>query len=67
MTKLPQLKGLVAIVSGGSRGIGFCIAKALVSRGSRVAIFGLNQARLSSASEQLRQMAPEDFGPVIAR
>jgi len=66
MTELPQLEGRVAIVSGGSRGIGFCIAKALVSRGSRVAIFGLNQARLSLASERLRQMAPKDFGPVIA-
>ncbi len=66
MLERSQLDGRVAIVSGGSRGIGFSVASALVSTGARVAICGLSQARLDAASERLRQAASADAGRVMA-
>ena len=52
-----ELDGRAAIVTGGSRGIGFAIAAALVSRGSRVAITGRNQSDLEAAAKRLTAVA----------
>ena len=46
---VPALNGKVAIVTGGSRGIGLAIARALVAEGVRVAITGRSDRRLSDA------------------
>jgi NAD(P)-dependent dehydrogenase (short-subunit alcohol dehydrogenase family) len=46
-----------AIVTGGSRGIGFAIAKAIAIDGGCVAITGLDQARLDRAVEALGREA----------
>ena len=43
----------VALVTGGSRGIGVAIAKALVGEGARVIITGRDQKTLNSAAESL--------------
>ena len=43
----------VAIVTGGSRGIGFATAELLVGRGAAVAITGMNQATLDNAAALL--------------
>lgn len=43
----------LAIISGGSSGIGFCIAEILGSRGCTVAILGRDPARLARAREKL--------------
>ncbi len=43
-----------AIVTGGSRGIGYAIAKALVEQGGSVMITGLDRGRLERAVESLR-------------
>jgi NAD(P)-dependent dehydrogenase (short-subunit alcohol dehydrogenase family) len=48
-----SLDGRTAIVTGGSRGIGFAIAQALLDRGARVAITGLDEARLERARAEL--------------
>jgi 3-oxoacyl-[acyl-carrier protein] reductase len=48
-----SLDGKVAIVTGGSRGIGFAIARALLVRGSHVVVTGINTANLEHAREQL--------------
>ncbi|MCH9610847.1 MAG: 3-oxoacyl-[acyl-carrier-protein] reductase FabG [Chlamydiales bacterium] len=48
-----MLKDKVAIVTGGTRGIGFAIAKRLIQEGADVALFGQNQARGEEAAEQL--------------
>ncbi|MBO8188560.1 SDR family oxidoreductase [Streptomyces spirodelae] len=45
--------GKVALVTGGSRGIGYGIAEALVARGDRVCITGRNEAALKEAVERL--------------
>jgi 3-oxoacyl-[acyl-carrier protein] reductase len=53
-----SLQGKVAIVTGGSRGIGLAIARALVAEGVRVAVTGLNESHLSAARPQLESAGP---------
>jgi 3-oxoacyl-[acyl-carrier protein] reductase len=48
-----NLTKATAIVTGGSSGIGFAIAKALIEAGSQVAITGRNQNRLAEAAKLL--------------
>ena len=43
----------VAVITGGSRGIGFATAKALAKQGASVVILGTDQARLDSAAAKL--------------
>ena len=49
-----NLSGRAAIVTGGSRGIGFGIARALLQRGANVVITGTNQEALDSGVRDLR-------------
>ena len=54
MTGSPgALDGKVALITGGSKGIGFAIAETLVSRGARVMITGRNAADLERAQSRL--------------
>jgi NAD(P)-dependent dehydrogenase (short-subunit alcohol dehydrogenase family) len=48
-----NLVGQVAVVTGGSRGIGFAVARALAGRGASVVITGLDQVRLDAARDRL--------------
>jgi 3-oxoacyl-[acyl-carrier protein] reductase len=50
-----QLSGRVALVTGGSRGIGLAIADALLAAGASVLITGRNQSHLDEAAAQLSQ------------
>ena len=55
MTYSPfDLSGKVALVSGGSSGIGFGMAQALAQAGSDIAIWGRSQEKLDTAAEKLR-------------
>ena len=47
----------VAVVTGGSRGIGLAIARTLLQRGARVAITATSDARLREATEDLAKVA----------
>ena len=51
------LDGKVALVTGGSKGIGFAIAHALIAAGARVVITGRNAADLEAARSQLGPQA----------
>jgi NAD(P)-dependent dehydrogenase (short-subunit alcohol dehydrogenase family) len=53
MNATPQLTGRVAIVTGGSRGIGFFIAEALLERGMNVTIVGRDEEALGNAADAL--------------
>src|ERR1700761_6490187 len=50
-----QLEGQVALVTGGTAGIGLAIARALASEGARVTITGRSQAKLNDAIGELGQ------------
>jgi uncharacterized oxidoreductase len=50
-----KLHGKRVLVTGGSSGIGFAIATALLTKGAKVAITGRRAAVVSSAVEELRR------------
>ncbi|MFE1578948.1 SDR family oxidoreductase [Streptomyces fradiae] len=51
--RLPEPTGRVALVTGGSRGIGYGIAEALVARGDRVCVTGRGEEALKAAVKRL--------------
>ncbi|GAA4913531.1 SDR family oxidoreductase [Mucilaginibacter defluvii] len=53
-----QLKGKTALVSGSTQGIGYAIAKRLLTEGARVIINGRNQQKLDDAVAKLKQEVP---------
>ena len=53
-----NLAGKVSVVTGGSRGIGFGIARALLQEGSTVVVTGTRQDALDAAVKELRGGAP---------
>jgi 3-oxoacyl-[acyl-carrier protein] reductase len=54
-----KLTGKVAIVTGGSRGLGFASARALVAEGCHVAICARSAERLNAAADELRASAAD--------
>lgn len=50
------LQGKVAFISGGTSGINFGVAKALVSNGANVLIFGRNESKATKAADDLNEM-----------
>ena len=55
---MDSLRGRVAIVTGGSRGIGRAIARALVAEGAQVAITGRSEAHLTAARPLIESAGP---------
>jgi NAD(P)-dependent dehydrogenase (short-subunit alcohol dehydrogenase family) len=52
------LKGKVAVVTGGTSGIGLATAKLLIAEGARVAICGRDAGRLAKAKAELEAIVP---------
>jgi NAD(P)-dependent dehydrogenase (short-subunit alcohol dehydrogenase family) len=61
-----ELTDKVAVVTGGSRGIGFSIAQALLAEGARVFICGRDPNALQAALERLRSAVPANVDGVMA-
>ena len=53
-----KLEGKVAIITGGSRGIGFAIAKAFSENGAKVIITSQNSQQLENSANQLNNTIP---------
>lgn len=60
------LKGKVAVITGGSRGIGFAIAQAFLQEGASVAITGRDAGALQNAAASLRRYGTVFEKPVDA-
>ncbi len=61
---MQSLIGKVAVVTGGSRGIGFAIARALAAEGVNVAITGLSDSHLADARDKLEHAGAGGSGGV---
>lgn len=57
MSALFDLTGKTALVTGGSRGLGFAMAKALGEHGAKLVINGTNKDKLQQAASELRALA----------
>ena len=57
-TQRGTLGGKVALVTGGSRGIGLAIARALAAEGVKVSVTGLSDAHLSAAKLKIESAGP---------
>src|SRR5438552_16147904 len=55
---METLRGKVGLVTGGSRGIGLAIARALVTAGVKVSVTGLSDAHLSAARTKIESAGP---------
>ncbi len=61
-----ELKDHVVLVTGGSRGIGLGIARAMADGGARVAVIGRNEERARSAADSLPGEGHGGFGCDVA-
>ncbi len=67
MSTLLDVTGRIAIVTGGSRGIGWAIARAYADAGMKVVIASRKQDALDAAADEIRAAVPDaDVTPIAA-
>ena len=54
-----MLNGKIAIVTGGTRGIGLAVVRTFLHNGAKVALFGSREASVQRALAQLREEQPD--------
>ncbi|MEX2526220.1 MAG: SDR family oxidoreductase [Gemmatimonadota bacterium] len=59
------LKGKVALVGGGSRGLGFAVARALAAEGARVSLLSRNEESVEAAADEIRKESAEAGGDAL--
>jgi 3-oxoacyl-[acyl-carrier protein] reductase len=57
---MSALSGKVALVTGGSRGIGLAIARSLLEAGAKVTVTATSESTLSSGSRELRSIGGDE-------
>ncbi|MEM7665860.1 MAG: SDR family oxidoreductase [Pseudomonadota bacterium] len=62
MSGLFDLRGHVALVTGGNTGLGLGMARGLAKAGANIAIWGRNSERNSAAAEQIAELGVEAAG-----
>ncbi len=62
---IPDLSGRLAIVTGGTGGLGYQIAVALLSKGAEVIIIGKNEKKGMDAVDRMKQQIAPLEGNVI--
>lgn len=61
-----QLEGKVVAITGGSKGIGFEVAKQFIQEGAKVAICARGEKQLQAATDHLKQLTGQDVFSVCA-
>jgi NAD(P)-dependent dehydrogenase (short-subunit alcohol dehydrogenase family) len=59
-----DLSNKIALITGGSTGIGFATAKLFLNEGAKVVIISKNETRLSDAADQLKQIDSSRVLPI---
>src|SRR5271169_1564306 len=62
-----RLLGKVAVVTGGSRGIGYAIARALAAEGCSVVITGRDESSLAESAARIKNSLPESLSSAKRR
>ena len=60
-----RLAGQVAVITGGSRGIGFAVARALAAKACNIVITGRNETALNRSAEQISREAQAKVVPIL--
>ncbi len=60
-----RLKGKVALITGGTRGIGFAIAKAFASEGAKLVIAGKSPRGIKDALKELKELGATATGTKV--
>ena len=56
---MSSIENKVALITGGTKGIGYGVAKALIAQGAHVAITGRSQEGVDKAVAKLNQLHPD--------
>ena len=63
-SKVENLNGKIALITGGTSGIGFATAELFIREGAKVAIIGRDKERLSESKEKILNASDENLLPV---